>query len=158
MLLVDAGRTVPSSSLIDELWHDALPSDPAAALRTQVSRLRRRLGTGGRQLVTDAEGYRLRVDPSCLDASAFEAFIAEGCTDEAIDLWRGPALGEFADRGFAQAAAARLEELRLEAIERRAASALACGRPQDALGDLEPLLAEHPAREGARESLMQALY
>jgi predicted ATPase/DNA-binding SARP family transcriptional activator len=158
MLLVEADRTVPASSLIDELWRDCLPSDPAAALRTQVSRLRRRLGAGAGQLVTDAEGYRLRVDPSCLDAATFEIFIAEGRDDEAIDLWRGPALGEFADRGFAQAVAARLEELRLEALERRAAKALACGRPHDALGDLEPLLAEHPAREHAREVLMQALY
>jgi predicted ATPase/DNA-binding SARP family transcriptional activator len=158
MLLLEAGRTVPSGSLIDELWRNCLPSEPAAALRTQVSRLRRRLGAGAGDLVTEAEGYRLHVGAGCLDASVFGGLVAEGRFDEAIELWRGPALGEFADRDFAQVAAARLEEQRLEALEGRATDALAGGRPHDAVADLEPLLAAEPGRERVRGALMQALY
>jgi DNA-binding SARP family transcriptional activator len=158
MLLVEAGRTVPASSLIEELWRGRLPGDPAAALRTQVSRLRRRLGTGASDLVTEAEGYRLQVVPDCLDAAVFERLLAESRVEEASALWRGPALGEFADRDFAHATAARLEELRLDALERRAADAVACGRPHEALTLLEALLEDHPGREHAREALMRALY
>ncbi|MEA2312142.1 MAG: hypothetical protein QOE28_2110 [Solirubrobacteraceae bacterium] len=158
MLLLEAGRTVHAGSLIDGLWGVRLPSEPPAALRTQVSRLRRRLGSGAGDLVTDDVGYRLLVGEGCLDAHVFESLLAESRVDDALALWRGPALGEFADRDFASTAAARLEELRLGARESRAANALASGRAHDAVADLEPLLAEHPGRELARERLMEALY
>ena len=75
MLLLEAGRTVPASSLIDGLWSDRLPTEPAAALRTQVSRLRSRLGAGGADLVTGDEGYRLDVGEGCLDAQVFERLL-----------------------------------------------------------------------------------
>ena len=158
MLLVEAGRTVHASALIDGLWGDRLPTDPAAALRTQVSRLRHRLGVQAGDLITDDVGYRLVVGEDCLDTKAFERLLIEGGVDDALSLWRGPVLGEFADRDFATAAAARLDELRLGAQERRAANALAEGRVHDAVAELEPLLAEHPGRERARELLMEALY
>lgn len=158
MLLVEAGRTVHASVLIDGLWGDRLPTDPAAALRTQISRLRRRLGALGANLVTDDVGYRLFVGEGCLDAEVFERLVIEGAVDDALALWRGPALAEFSDRDFAAAAAARLDELRLDAREVRAANAVAEGRAHDAVADLEPLIAEHPERERARELLMEALY
>lgn len=158
MLLVGAGRTVHAGALIDELWGDRLPTDPAAALRTQVSRLRRRLGAGASDLITDDVGYRLVVGESCLDTQLFERLVAEGRADDALALWRGPALGEFVDRDFAAAAAARLDELWLGAREVRAAKALAEGRVNDAVADLEPLISEHPERERARQLLMEALY
>ena len=76
MLLVDVGRAVRSSSLIDELWGDRLPGEPVAALRTQVSRLRRRLGANAADLVTEDLGYRLHVGENCLDAVRFETLLA----------------------------------------------------------------------------------
>jgi predicted ATPase/DNA-binding SARP family transcriptional activator len=158
MLLLEAGRTVHAGALVDGLWGDHLPSDPAAALRTQVSRLRRRLGARAGELLTDDVGYRLVVGEGCLDTLVFERLLAEGRVEEALALWRGPALGEFADRDFAAAAAARLDELRLGAREDRAAKALAEGSAHVAVADLEPLLAQHPERERARQLLMEALY
>jgi predicted ATPase/DNA-binding SARP family transcriptional activator len=158
MLLVAAGRTVHASALIDGLWDDRLPTDPAAALRTQVSRLRRRLGAGASDVITEDVGYRLVVCEGCLDTQVFERLVAEGDVDDALALWRGPALGEFADRDFAAAAAARLDELWLGARELRAANALADGRVTDAVADLEALISERPERERARQSLMEALY
>lgn len=158
MLLVEARRTVVTDALIEELWGDRLPSDPAAALRTQVSRLRHRLGAGADELVTDHVGYRLDVGEDCLDAEVFERLLADGCVDDALSLWRGPALGEFADRDFAAASAARFDELRLGARELRATNALAEGRARDAVADLQALISEQPDRERARELLMEALY
>lgn len=158
MLLVEARRTVHTDALIEGLWGDGLPSDPAAALRTQVSRLRRRLGARAEDLVTEPVGYRLVVGRGCLDAEVFERLLAEGRLDDALSLWRGRALGEFADREFAAAPAARLDELRLGARELRATSALAEGRAGDAVADLQALTSEHPDRERARELLMEALY
>jgi predicted ATPase/DNA-binding SARP family transcriptional activator len=158
MLLVEAGRTVPADALVDGLWGDLLPSDPAAALRTQVARLRRRLGARAGDLVTDDVGYRLVVGEGCLDTQVFEWLLAEDRVDDALALWRGPVLGEFADRDFAAPAAARLDELRLGAQEHRAANTLAEGSAHAAVADLEPLIAQHPERERARGLLMEALY
>ena len=158
VLLVEAGRTVHAGALIDALWGERLPGDPSAALRTQVSRLRRRLGSGASDLVTDEVGYRLVVGDGCLDMHRFERLLADDRVDDALALWRGSALGEFADRDFAAAAVARLDERRLGARERRAANAITEGCAHEAIADLESLVAEHPERERARELLMEALY
>src|SRR5207247_8218105 len=72
MLVVAANRVVPASRLIDELWGEALPADPSAALRTQVSRLRRALGPAGDDLARAGGGYRLNLERGQLDAARFE--------------------------------------------------------------------------------------
>ncbi len=130
MLLLDANQLVPADRLIDELWGADLPQDPSGALRTQISRLRRVLGPAGDSLVTDGGGYRLSLRRDQLDAARFEDALAAATqatsqealqlVDEALALWRGPALAEFADRPFAQPEAVRLDELRVVARERRA--------------------------------------
>ena len=168
LLLVDVNRMVPASRLIDELWEAALPADPRGALRTQVSRLRRALGPAGGDLATVEGGYCLTVQRGQLDAARFEDMLAEaarasgeqalGLVDEALALWRGPAVSEFADRPFALATAARLSELRLVAAERRAELLLIAGLAEEAAATLQALLAEHPEREQARGLFMQALY
>jgi predicted ATPase/DNA-binding SARP family transcriptional activator len=168
MLLVDVNRVVPADRLIDELWEAALPADPRGALRTQVSRLRRALGPAGGDLATVEGGYRLTVRRSQLDVTRFEDMLAEAdeasgkqalrLLDEALALWRGPAVGEFAGRPFALATAARLNELRPVAAERRAELLLTAGLVEEAVATLQALVAEHPEREQARGLFMQALY
>ena len=168
VLLVDVNRMVPAGRLIDELWETALPADPRGALRTQVSRLRRALGPAGGDLATVEGGYCLTVPRGQLDATRFEDMLAEAARasgqqalrllDEALALWRGPAVGEFADRPFALATVARLNELRLVAAERRAELLLTAGLVEEAVATLQALLAEHPEREQARGLFMQALY
>jgi DNA-binding SARP family transcriptional activator len=76
LLLVEAGRVVPADRLIEELWGDEPPADPAAALRNQLSRLRRVLGPAAADLVTEAGGYRLRLERPQLDAGRFEELLA----------------------------------------------------------------------------------
>jgi tetratricopeptide (TPR) repeat protein len=77
---------------------------------------------------------------------------------DAIGLWRGPPLAEFADEPFARVERARLEELRLVAIEERIDAELALGRHPDLAAELEALVREHPHRERFRRQLMVALY
>jgi predicted ATPase/DNA-binding SARP family transcriptional activator len=168
MLLVDLNQVVPADRLIDELWEAALPADPRGALRTQVSRLRRALGPAGGDLATVEGGYRLTVRRSQFDVTRFEDMLAEAdeasgqpalrLLGEALALWRGPAVGEFAGRPFALATAARLNELRPVAAERRAELLLTAGLVEDAVATLQALLAEHPEREQARGLFMRALY
>jgi predicted ATPase/DNA-binding SARP family transcriptional activator len=168
VLLLGDGHLIPADRLIDELWGGALPADPPAALRTQVSRLRRALGPGGGDLITGDGGYRLRHRRHQLDATRFEDGLAEAARaggeralealDEALALWRGPALAEFTDRPFAQPEAVRLDELRVVARERRAGLLLSLGMADDAAAALQAVVAEHPEREHALGLLMQALY
>ena len=168
LLLLHANQLVPADRLIDELWGADLPQDPPGALRTQVSRLRRVLGPAGHGLVTDGGGYRLSLGRAQLDVARFTDALAAATqttghealrlVDEALALWRGPALAEFADRPFAQPEAVRLDELRVVARERRAELVLSLGAPGDAIAALQVIVAEHPERERARGLLMQALY
>jgi predicted ATPase/DNA-binding SARP family transcriptional activator len=168
VLLLGTGQMIPAGRLIDELWDDALPVDPPAALRTQISRLRHALGPAGGDLVTGDGGYRLRLQRHQLDATRFEDALAAAAQvsgeqalemlDEALALWRGPALAEFADRPFAQPEAVRLDELHVVATERRAGLLLSLDLADDAVAALQAIVAEHPEREHARGLLMQALY
>src|SRR5204862_5013923 len=107
-------------------------------------------------------------DPQQLDANRVRALVEEareGEPDEraaklreALTLWRGPPLDEFAYASFAQPEIARLEELRLTTLEERIDADVAAGRHAEVVGELEALVAEHPLRERFREQLMLALY
>jgi DNA-binding SARP family transcriptional activator len=171
-LLVHAGRVVAADRLIDDLWGERPPGNPGNALQGRMSQLRRALGPAGAALLaTRPPGYSVEVDPDRVDASRFERQVAEAgraaatspehalrLLDEALGLWRGPALAEFADLPWAQATAARLEELRLAAVAARADLVLAAGGHAELVGELEALVAAHPTRERPRAQLMLALY
>jgi DNA-binding SARP family transcriptional activator len=132
-----------------------------------VSQLRKALAPR-EAIVTQEPGYVIRVGPDELDLLRFEALVEEArqaapelaaqCLREALDLWRGPALADLAHESFAQAEIPRLEELRLEALERRFEADLAIGRPAEIVGEVQALVLEHPLRERPRAVLMQALY
>jgi predicted ATPase/DNA-binding SARP family transcriptional activator len=171
-LLVHAGRVVPADRLVEDLWGDEPPGNPANTLQGRVSALRRALGPAGAKLmVTSPPGYRLAVEPERVDSTRFQRLVAEAdaaaaterprvarLLEEALALWRGPALAEFADRPWAAAEAARLEELRLAAREALAELWLAGGGHAELVGELEAMVAAHPLRERLRGQLMLALY
>jgi hypothetical protein len=83
--------------------------------------------------------------------------IALHCLDEALRLWRGPALAGI-DAPSVRTEAGRLEELRLAALEARAEALLECGKSGDAIVELETLAAAHPLRERLWSLRMLALY
>ena len=170
VLLLHPNEVVPADRLIDDLWGEDSPEDAAAALRVNVSRLRKALPQD--VLTTRSPGYVIRVEPDELDLHRFERLVDEGRSllarglaadaserlRDALSLWRGPALADFAYESFAQAAIARLEEIRLAAVELRIDADLALGRHDELVGELEALVAEHPLRERLRRYLMTALY
>ena len=167
-LLVHAGRVVSADRLVEDLWGEDPPGNPANTLQGRVSALRRALGPAGSGLVvTRPPGYVLEADPGRVDAARFERLVAEagradgaeaaGRLEEGLGLWRGPALAEFADRPWAQAEAARLEELRLAAVEALAELRLAAGGHAGLVAELEALVAADTTRERPRGQLMVAL-
>jgi DNA-binding SARP family transcriptional activator len=168
LLALHANEVVSSDRLIDELWPGEARESGAAALQASISRLRKALGSGADGLETVAPGYVLRLGRNELDLHRFERLVAEadgaepavaaGLFREALALWRGHPLAEFAFEPFAQSAIGRLEELRLLAIEKRVDVDLALGRDAELVPELEQLVAQHPLREGLRAQLMLALY
>jgi DNA-binding SARP family transcriptional activator/tetratricopeptide (TPR) repeat protein len=166
VLLLHANEVVPVERLVDELWGESPPATVGKSVQVYVSRLRKQLGDG--RLITRAPGYLLRVDPSELDLARFERLVDEaGASDpvaaarklsEALALWRGPPLADLAYEPFAQPEIARLEELRLQAVEQRIDAVLAIPGHAQPIGELEALVAEHPLRERLRGQLMLALY
>jgi DNA-binding SARP family transcriptional activator len=168
LFLLHANEVVSSDRLIDQLWGPEPPEAGGTALRVRVSQLRKALGTGARDLQTRAPGYVLQLTDDQVDLRRFERLVAEADRvdhevastklREALALWRGPPLDEFAYEQFAQPAIARLEELRLVAVEKRVEVDLALGRHVDLVPELEALVEEQPLREAFRRQLMLALY
>jgi WD40 repeat protein/DNA-binding SARP family transcriptional activator len=178
VLLLHRNAVVSLDRLVEELWAGRPPATAVKVVQVYVSQLRKALGgrRGARDdedvLVTHAPGYILRVGRDELDADRFERLVEEGrrvleagspllatrTLLEALALWRGPALAEFAHETFAQAETGRLEEVHLSALAIRIDADLALGRHEELVGELEALVADNPLRERLRGQLMLALY
>src|SRR5205823_4013728 len=131
-----------------------------------------RPGQSNRVLVRSQPGYLLDADPEQVDLYRFRRLVDEGrgalgdgdaaraslMLRQALSLWRGPAIADFAYEPFAQADIAELEELRVSATEDRVEAELVLGRHADLVGELETLVAAEPLRERPRRQLMLALY
>lgn len=171
-LVAARGRVVPLDRLVDDLW-ERPPAGAVPAVRTFVAALRRSLEPGraprtpAHLLVTDGPGYALRADADAVDAWRFEDAVGRArdvapgvaldLLDAATSTWRGPAYAGL-DEPWARTERARLAELRLAAVERRADAQLALGRPDDAVADLDAHVTEHPWRESGWRLLALALY
>jgi YVTN family beta-propeller protein len=157
-LLLHRNEVVSVDRLVDELWDNSPPPTAAKIVRNNISLLRKELGE---RLVTRPPGYLLRVEKGELDSDRLEQAVESGDLDElndALTLWRGSPLVEFAYERFAEAEIARLEELRLVAIESRIEAELARGRHANMIPELESLVQQHPLRERLQGQLMLALY
>jgi flavin reductase (DIM6/NTAB) family NADH-FMN oxidoreductase RutF/DNA-binding SARP family transcriptional activator len=168
-LLLDAGRTISARRLIEELWGEDAPASARKLVQINVSHLRKVLPPD--VLCTDAAGYCLDIDPETLDLGRFERLAGEGRAalaagdpgtaaerlTEALALWRGPALAEFAEP-FAVREGTRLEALRLAALEDRIEADLQLGHHSAVAAELDAHVREHPERERMRAQHMLALY
>jgi DNA-binding SARP family transcriptional activator len=155
-LLLEANRVVSTDRLIDALWEEEPPETAQKALQVYVSQLRKLLGS--ERLETRPPGYLLRVEPDEFDLARFRVLQAGRRFSEALSLWRGPPLEEFALERFARVEVARLEELRLACLEGQIEGELAAGRDGELAGELEALVEQHPLRERLRALQMLALY
>jgi DNA-binding SARP family transcriptional activator/ABC-type glycerol-3-phosphate transport system substrate-binding protein len=177
LLLVHAGRVVPTDRILEELWGDDAGADHQGALWVHVSNLRSALEpdrarrSEGTVVLTRNPGYVIEVAPDAIDAARFEALLREGRTllehdpaaasivaAEGLALWRGRAYEDVTYEDFAQAEIARLEELRLEAVELRLDADLRCGLASELVGELEALVRLHPLRERFTAQHMVALH
>ena len=169
VLALDAGRVVSVDHLVESLWPGEPPETAAHAVQVYVSQLRKSLGN---VLATRTPGYVLELEPGRIDIHRFTQLVGEGrelrgsgdsasassVLDNALALWRGPALADFAYEPFAQTEISRLEELRVVALEERIEADLALGRHADLTSELEALVEAQPLRERPRGQLMLALY
>jgi DNA-binding SARP family transcriptional activator len=178
ILLTRANEVVSRDRLVDELFGEEPRAAAASLVQVYVSRLRKALEpgrerrSGGSLIVTRPPGYAIRVGSDELDLHRFERLAGEGRRAlaagdaevaatrlrEALGLWRGPALADFAYEEFASVESARLEELRLVAVEDRIDAELTLGGHATLTAELQALVAEHPLRERPRGQLMLALY
>src|SRR3954470_18719443 len=170
VLLLEPNRVVSRDSLIDALWGEAPPDTARNTLQAHVSHLRKLLPDGA--LETAPSGYRLVVAPETVDVFHFVGLAQEGRSRlaagdlagsaatlrAALDLWRGAPLADFVGEPFAQPEIARLDELRLAALEDRIDADLGLGRHDQLVPELELVVVEHPLRERPRAQLMLALY
>jgi len=163
LLALNAGRVVPAGSLAGHIWPDDPPGNPGNALQTLVSRLRAELRQGGICDVIESypAGYRLAVPPDAVDATAFERLAGQGrhalaggdpagaarILREALLSWRGQPLADVAGADFADAAAARLTELRSSVLADRIEADLATGEGASLVGELRVLLSADPLAE-----------
>lgn len=179
VLVIELGRAVPATRLVDLLWGDPAPAGGMATLRSHVANLRRVLEPGsGRDhqvlvtVGTSNTAYQLRLAPERVDAYRFEQLVHEGQRLDrsgdaaagtarlraALDLWRGPAFADVADRPFAVPQVARLTELRRVARRAYAEAMFALGRHGDVVGELADAVAADPFDEAQRRLLALALY
>jgi YVTN family beta-propeller protein len=156
VLLLQANRVVSSDQLIEAVWDGRPPVTAQKTLQVYVSQLRKALGSD--RIVTRAPGYELRVHAGELDLERFQALVETKRPTEALALWRGQPLADFAYEAFAQAEIARLGQLRLGAVEDRIEAELEAGGGAALTGELETLVREHPLRERLCRQLMLALY
>jgi predicted ATPase/DNA-binding SARP family transcriptional activator len=169
MLALHPGQLVTASQLIDGLWPEEMPAAAANALQALVSRLRRALPEP--VIESRPSGYQIKIDPRSTDIVRFEDLAAAGRAQlrddpaaagqtlrQALALWRGPALTDVAETDFGQAAIARLDELRLTAIEYRIDADLRTGNTSSLVAELEGLVIAYPMREPLAARLMRALH
>ncbi|MEU1607441.1 AfsR/SARP family transcriptional regulator [Micromonospora matsumotoense] len=177
VLLLSAGRPVPTSQMIDAVWPEDPPANGTNVVQKYVAGLRRvlepeRSPRAPGQVITRTDaGYLLRVDPAAVDAVRFERGVrqaeqhrAAGRIDEAaaelraaLELWHGEPFGGLTG-AVLEAARQRLVETRAGALESWAELQLGLGRHRELIGELVELVAEFPVRERLRHQFMLALY
>lgn len=168
-LLLRRGRFASRDELIEAIWGQRPPSSAVQSLHVYIHGLRRIVGA--ERIESQGTAYRVRVGPGELDLDRFTKLVedarrafadgeverAAGVVEQALGLWRGPALGDLPSESLA-VERAHLEELRLSALELRIDIDLARDNHERATTELVALIAEHPFRERLREQHILALY
>ncbi len=164
-LLVYRGSVVSEDRLIDCVWPESPPSSASNSLQSKISRLRRLVGP--EQLTRVGSGYELRCASSDCDADRFDDLVLAAETmpvrervpvfEEALDLWNGPAFGEFGDELFALSSSTALTQRRLEVEQRAAEGLIELGDFSKALQRADQLLEADPFREAGWQVKMKAL-
>ena len=170
VLLMRANAPVPNDVLVDAAWEGSPPGRAADTLRVHVSQLRKAVGRDA--LATVTGGYVLDAPPERVDAHLFAQELARAADllergdargawerlETALARWRGEAYEDVRFHAFAREEIRRLDDLRLDALERRAQAGLALGRHEQLAGELAEAVERSPHREELWAQLMLALY
>jgi DNA-binding SARP family transcriptional activator/tetratricopeptide (TPR) repeat protein len=170
-VLAGAGDAVSAEQIVDDVWGERFTGSPVASVHAYISRLRRLLGADA--LPRHSGGYVLDRRAVTVDADVFvdevvrgRRALARGDDDAAAGLletaaarWRGPTpFGAVRDAHFLAPAAARLEELRVEAAEALADVRARHGQAADDVAVLVELAERDPLRESVAVRLVRSLY
>ncbi|MEU7578570.1 AfsR/SARP family transcriptional regulator [Streptomyces sp. NPDC041068] len=181
LLTLQAGRTVPKETLMEEIWGAAPPRSAATTLQTYILQLRRRITAALPRdatlrakdvLTTSFGGYRLAVEPAAHDLYSFRDLVVGGTAAmeagdarqaavllrDALALWRGPALADIPHGPLLQLEAIGMEEDRMQVLEQRIRADLMLGRYASLISELRMLTVRHPLNENLSAHLMTALY
>ncbi|MDT4919347.1 MAG: hypothetical protein QOI15_249 [Pseudonocardiales bacterium] len=168
ILATRRGAVVVSDRLVEYLWGDRPPADPAANLQVLVNRARRALGRP-ELIVTAHGGYGLAAGPGCVvDTEEFLAAVtaarqaaggaaASAAYAMALELWTGDPLAEDSYADWALDYRAGLARTLQEALEEAAQLALDRGAAEEAVGYAERAAGAEPLREVAVLLLVRAL-
>lgn len=174
-LLLRANQVVPAKQLITEIWDENPPARARSGLHVYISQLRKFLTRPGQPdspIVTHASGYLLHLNPEDLDSLVFQDLVRQGrgllmrkqceeaCAvlDEALGLWRGPALSTLLSGPIIRGFATSIEEVNLECIEMRIEANFMLGRHRQVVSDLYGLISAYPLNEVFYSQLMRALH
>ncbi|WP_153534763.1 AfsR/SARP family transcriptional regulator [Actinomadura macrotermitis] len=174
-LVVRCDQVVAPGQLITEIWGDVPPRRATAGLHVYISQVRKLLNRPGRTanpLLTRVSGYQLRTDDDEIDFRLFLGAVERGralmrerrdeeamaCLEGALDLWRGPVLGDLRSGPIIEGFVTWMTELRLECLELLADVHLRLGRHREVIGRLQLLVGENPLCEAYYRQLMLALY
>ena len=182
LMALNANQVLPVPTLMDEIWNETeLPRSARPTLHTYILQLRRLLAeacgpdrarTAKDVLITKPGGYLLNVPADAVDVTAYRRLlgtarsaaargddIAAACAyDEALALWRGPALVDVQPGAVLTTELARLEESRLGVVEERIDTWLRLGCHAQLLDELTSLTGRHPLNENLHAQFMTALY
>lgn len=174
-LIARAGEAVSTARLVGEIWGDHPPRRHLAAIHVYISQLRKLLSADGRtrsRIVTRSPGYLLSLDGDELDVDDFQRLVRRGraysregrhreavdAFETALDLWRGPSLGDLRAGPIVDTFVTWADDARLECAELRIDSALELGRHRELIAPLHALISDHPLHEAFHRQLMIALY
>ncbi|MFD8997071.1 AfsR/SARP family transcriptional regulator [Streptomyces abikoensis] len=178
LLLIRANEIVTTESLIRELWQGAAPRSALNTVQTYIHHARKLLAQEGRPAGRDPlltlrpGGYMMRVDPEAVDIKVFERLVAQARADvrecrhesaeaalgRALDIWRGPLMVNVPTGDVLSSRIARLEEIRVRALELRIEAWAALGRQRDAIAELRVLVHDYPLNESFHGQLIAALH
>ena len=166
-LALELNRVVSGDRLLDLVWDGSPPPQAKAALQGHIAQLRKVLAAGV-ALVTRAPGYVLTGDRAAVDVFRFEDLLvsARDAPDEdavrllreALALWRGPVLADVPGDQLREAVSARLEELRLVAVQELATRLTRLDRAAEAVSALREAVDANPLREASVSRLVLALH
>ncbi|MFI1443876.1 AfsR/SARP family transcriptional regulator [Streptomyces fructofermentans] len=181
MLIVHAGQVVPVPSLVRDLWDDDPPVSGPTTLQTYILNLRKMfcavtglstVEVARDILVTRTGGYLLTAEAGVLDVHCYQRLVASGREaltrgdeaagvrdlNEALLLWRGPALVDVPAGRVLESRRRQLEESRLSAFECLVDVELRLGMYREVLSELAALTVENPLHEGLHGQYMWALH